>query len=120
MAHGGGDDHVRARGETLEAGRDVDRRAEVVEAVVERDGDTGTVVDPCLEQQRPHTLWRRGEPALRHKDRPYRRRWVPEDGHHRVADRLHDRPTLGDNRVAQHVEVVHHEAEGGRVADLMI
>src|SRR5438067_1177490 len=62
MANGGGDDHVRARGETLEAGRDVDRRAEVVEAVVESDGDTGTVVDPCLEEQRPHTLWWRSEP----------------------------------------------------------
>src|ERR687883_1223703 len=100
MANGGGDDHVRARGETLEAGRDVDRRAEVVEAVVERDGDTGTIVHPRLEQQRPHTLWRRGELALRREDRPYRRRRVPEDGHHRVADGLHDGPTLGDDRVA--------------------
>jgi hypothetical protein len=48
-AHGFGDDAVAAAGERFEAGRDVDVRAEVVEPLVERDGDAGAGVNAGLE-----------------------------------------------------------------------
>src|SRR3990172_1381967 len=47
VVDGGGDDDAAARaGEALEARGDVDRRAEVVEPVVERDGHARAGVNP--------------------------------------------------------------------------
>ena len=95
-------------------------RAEVVEPVVERDGDAGAGVDAGFEPERAAALGRRGQAGLRAEDGAQGRGRAREDGHHGVAQRLHQRAALGGDRLAQHVEVVHHRAEGHGVADLAV
>src|SRR6266481_4394748 len=114
-------DRARDR-EILHARGDIHGLAEIVAAVVERDGETRPLMNADLEQQVLALalfieLAHRLAHAQRGADRPIRGR---KRCHHRVADRLHHGAGLGGDDLGQDAEMCSDEVICDQVADAFV
>ena len=68
-----------------------------------------------LERERPT-----GNRLLRGQHRTQCADGPREDRHDRVSHRFHNRTVLCSHRLAQEVEVLQHQSEGGRVSNVAV
>src|SRR5207253_2301660 len=107
----------------LRAGRDVDRRAKVVQLVVQGYGQTGPGVDADLQQaSRVYPLRDRqiAQGALHLNRRPGRLLRRGKDRHDGVANGLDDSAVVLPDRSVEDPEVVLDQAEGPRLSDPLV
>src|SRR5690606_10669256 len=118
-----GEHDLAGGGLGLEPRGEVHRLAEVVEDAIGLYRITGAAVDADLERTARGFPVRFAEGGPGRLERGRGGETIAlaiEDGHDRVADRLHHRaPVLGDHALDE-LEMVLHDGEGARVADAAV
>tara|TARA_B100001123_G_scaffold367930_1_gene428538 strand:- start:3320 stop:3925 length:606 start_codon:yes stop_codon:yes gene_type:complete len=106
--------------QVLDAGSDVDRRAEIVQALVQGYCDAGALVQSGFDGERMFQPVRILENFLNLECGSQRGPWIAKGCHHSVADRLYDAAAVAVDCASKQAEVIHHQPERGGIPDFPI
>ena len=109
-----GDNHVAAGRKPFQARGEVDRRAEIIQAIIEGHSDTGTKMDSSSEAQTTFAFAALGEHSLSVEHGADGRRGTAEDGHHRIANGFDNRAIFGVDGRAEDIEMRLNSHPSGR------
>jgi hypothetical protein len=123
----GGQDRPRIR-ESLHAGGDIHRRAEIILPIIEHDSQARPLVNADLQQQILTAAPISVAATIVEVAHRFAHAQCGSEGavggwegcHHRIADRLHDSARLGGNNLIEDLEMGSDQVKGDQIADPLI